>query len=98
MAFVPFQPIHIFTLRKWVEMTKSIEEIIPFCQNVGLIPLTHLTPCVKGHENWYLGRCSRSPDKHVDVRKDPKETADRSARLSVGFSCCRIYVASSVWR
>ncbi|CAF2044306.1 unnamed protein product [Rotaria magnacalcarata] len=62
MSFTPLLPFDSFTDREWVEHTNTIEKIIEFCQNIGLIPISPTNPCAKQRNNWYVGAYARSRD------------------------------------
>ena len=55
MAYSPLPNLDDLTNREWVKLTDGMENMIRFCQLVGLLPVTWNEPCPKGHTNWYVG-------------------------------------------
>jgi len=65
MAYSPLPPLDDLTNREWVKLNDGQDNLINFCQLVGLLPVTLNEPCAKGHTNWYLGSSSRAKDQHT---------------------------------
>ena len=55
MAHPPLPSLDDLTNREWVKLTDGKENMISFCQLVGLLPVTLAQPYPKGHTDWYLG-------------------------------------------
>ncbi|CAF1241144.1 unnamed protein product [Didymodactylos carnosus] len=62
MAHYPLPPVDDMTLREWNMCTSTLEDTISFCQSVKLIPYRPTAPCSNGHNNWYMGKCSKIID------------------------------------
>jgi hypothetical protein len=65
MAYSPLPSLDDLTDREWVKLTDGQENMINFCQLVGLLPVTLNEPCNKGHTNWYLGCSTRATDQYT---------------------------------
>jgi hypothetical protein len=48
-----------------MELIDGKENLINFCQLVGLPPVTLNELCAKDHINWYLGSSSRAKDQYT---------------------------------
>ncbi len=48
---------------EWINLTDDLENIVVFCQRMGLIPTNSNIPCTKNHDNWYLGKSTRASDQ-----------------------------------
>ncbi|UJR19732.1 hypothetical protein I4U23_022866 [Adineta vaga] len=63
MAYSPVPALDDLSVREWNNLTDNLEQIINFCQRVGLLHTYPIELCPKLHNNWYLGSCSKSIDK-----------------------------------
>jgi hypothetical protein len=88
MAYSPLPPLDDLTNREWMKLTDGQENMIKFCQLVGLLPVTLNEPCGKGHTNWYLGSCSRAVNQYTWRCHTCKST--RSLRDNTFFSYSKL--------
>lgn len=84
MAYSPLPALEDLTNREWVRLTDSYENMVQFCQLVGLLPTALNESCSKGHQNWYLDSNDRSNDKYSWRCRTCKST--RTIREGTFFS------------
>jgi hypothetical protein len=65
MAYSPLPSLDDLTNREWMKLIDGQENLINFCQLVGLPPVTLNELCAKDHINWYLGSSSRAKDQYT---------------------------------
>ncbi|CAF1629088.1 unnamed protein product [Didymodactylos carnosus] len=86
MAVFPLPKVDDMTIREWSTCTDTIENTIQFAQTLGLLPVLPPTPCPNGHDNWYLGKYSRSIDKYQWRCREKNCKLTRSLRDGTFFS------------
>jgi hypothetical protein len=64
MAYSPLPPLDNLSNREWVDLTGTQENLIKFCQTVGLLPSSMNEPCSQGHDAWQISRNSRACDQY----------------------------------
>jgi hypothetical protein len=63
MIYAPIPRLDDMSNCEWINLTDGLENILVFCQMVGLIPINSNIPCNKDHDNWYLGKSPRASDQ-----------------------------------
>ena len=88
MAYPPLPALDDLTIREWNDLTSTTEQTIDLCQRLGVLHVYPTEPCLKKHNNWYLGSCSKSIDKYKWRCRTCKSS--RSLRDGTIFSQSRL--------